>query len=989
MCKIHHYLFLIIVFCFGTSLLFAQNSPKEIEIKYFDNGKKAKEVRYDKKGKVIQEIKYHKGTGNIVTNENRLKALYILDTLKVINDVKKYVSNIFDLYENQQYDTAIFQIDNYFRRGDGYLYDATTSNPNDKKTALYIMLLEIFAQCCKDAAAEEKYRQILEVISMIKKGRTYTFANGMFDESSFRDDYYKAYSIGYDERATYIFEQNIKKYKEDVGVSIFYLRIICLQAEIYTKKKLYTQAEELLLGIFDYTEKELDKKLSDEEFYPKGYRGAINGIPDEFGYFDAIYGLENLYKLQKDETKLEQIYTRVATFLKKMADEGLNISHKHIEIYIYLNAKATILLKKQKKYEEAKILLGIIINQAPIEIFANYQGERLFAGYKLRLLYISIYQNMAEILQMEGKYEAIATLHTLSLNYYLDALAFYSVNRGEMIEDEKIYSSNLDEVIAAQSYGISENDKERFVAENEHIINRFYSYFTDFIDAESSHSALTKLAQEAIYFQTQTKGTLLRQQEILKKVIPRTEDKEISNNKEINFYYNKLKKVKKIISDYHNRVGNDTIGVEGLHILNVHKDNLEAKISSYFPSLYLSYDSVSYKDIQTKLKDDEAVVGMVRFQYKNFNKNQDSIRYLAMILTKKDIMPIVLKNGTEIENKGFEVYRRLMKQTFNKPANIVAQDYAFLYNIFWKEIAEKLSKFKNIYFCPDGVYHLINLNTIKNPATGNYLLDELNIKTITNLREIVVNTSNNKTLEKNAVLLGRPAYKTPEADLIEMNKNSSKIVRGDKPVKAVKASEIQWSDLYGTELEVTEIDTILKNSSWNTSILLGKYALESKIKSLNSPSILHIATHGYFFSSQVIDEYDALLNSGIVLAGVNDIKPYLDSENGVLTAYEASELNLQNTELVVLSACETGLGSLFTGEGVYGLQRGFKIAGAKSIMVSLWKVDDEATQKLMTEFYRNWLAGKSKRQAFKEAQNSLKEKYKQPYYWGAFVMIGE
>jgi CHAT domain-containing protein len=138
-----------------------------------------------------------------------------------------------------------------------------------------------------------------------------------------------------------------------------------------------------------------------------------------------------------------------------------------------------------------------------------------------------------------------------------------------------------------------------------------------------------------------------------------------------------------------------------------------------------------------------------------------------------------------------------------------------------------------------------------------------------------------------------------------------------------------------------------------------------------------------------------LLRSGLILAGAGrtikgeSTMDVTTNDNGILTAYEAMNLDLEGTDLVILSACETGLGDIKSGEGVYGLQRAFLVAGADALIMSLWKVDDAASQMLMTNFYINWIKLKDKQKAFKQAQLQLMMKYKEPYFWGAFVMMGK
>jgi CHAT domain-containing protein len=202
---------------------------------------------------------------------------------------------------------------------------------------------------------------------------------------------------------------------------------------------------------------------------------------------------------------------------------------------------------------------------------------------------------------------------------------------------------------------------------------------------------------------------------------------------------------------------------------------------------------------------------------------------------------------------------------------------------------------------------------------------------------------------------------------------------------------------------VEEIAKELKAQKWNVTAFTDELASEENLRKVKSPHILHIATHGFYLKDVESDDKlflgfetstiknNSLLRSGIILAGAGpatEDSTNRDSENdGVLTAYEAGLLDLSQTELVVLSACQTGLGDDMGTEGVAGLQRSFAIAGAKNIIMSLWPVDDFATQYLMTEFYKNYASSQNVELSFKTAQFAVKQKYPQPLYWAAFVLL--
>jgi CHAT domain-containing protein len=221
------------------------------------------------------------------------------------------------------------------------------------------------------------------------------------------------------------------------------------------------------------------------------------------------------------------------------------------------------------------------------------------------------------------------------------------------------------------------------------------------------------------------------------------------------------------------------------------------------------------------------------------------------------------------------------------------------------------------------------------------------------------------------------------------NKNSS-----NSPIDTRSLSDT-FSYLPGTEKEVRDIAAMLEAQSLSTSLLTGAEAQERTLNRLASPHILHIATHGFFLPDSarglMVEADQAMLRSGLLLAGANQSIQQAGrtakDNDGILLAAEAAQLNLQQTQLVVLSACETGLGSTQGSEGVLGLQRAFREAGARYLIMSLWQVLDAPTQQMMSLFYQYWIADQLPiRQAFSKAQKDMQQQYA-PYAWAGFVLV--
>ena len=474
------------------------------------------------------------------------------------------------------------------------------------------------------------------------------------------------------------------------------------------------------------------------------------------------------------------------------------------------------------------------------------------------------------------------------------------------------------------------------------------------------------LLKDAYNLHLKTKGLLINSTRQTKKIILNSGDTATRR------LYTEWLNLKNTLSSYYSSTleepEQDKIN---LALLEKKANELEKELSRRSARFSAEYTSpeISFDDVRGKLNSGEAAVEIIRiFHY--YGDRQGESEYIALVAKKDSAAPQLVRigNGTNLEKDHLLAYKNAIK-------NRTADNHSYIN--YWQPLEPILGKSKTIYISVDGVYNNINLNTLQQ-GNGNFLLDDHNLVLVPNTKSVVtglLSTVQLPAIKSEAVLLGYPLYGNDE--LIP--------------------------PLPGTKEEILQIDTMLLRDHIKTKIFLEETASEENIKSTTRPFILHIATHGFFNENVNLKRRmnmgvrvshakdNALLRSGLFLNGAASIynrEPILDgNNNGVLYAYEVMNLDLQGTSFVVLSACETGVGEIVNGEGVYGLSRSFQIAGAEKILMSLWKVDDNPTKELMVAFYENLLKLKDPQLAFVQAQKTIKKKYPQPFYWGGFVLL--
>lgn len=681
-------------------------------------------------------------------------------------------------------------------------------------------------------------------------------------------------------------------------------------------------------------------------------------------YASALEGLANFYSVTRQYEKALPLQREAVAILKKTPGTEY---HK-----FYARSLTTLAycLRSLHQYEQALPLL-----REALEIYRKTIGEEnyAFAGtlHSLGLLYIDLGDKAGAVPLLIQACEQQIKWHK----------SIYSTPFNKQTEEDRI----------------------------NHIGNavQYFGLLPSLLAAENAHQI--PLLQQIYLNELSLKGMLLENQKHLLNVIRSYRDSASlrlyeqwrTNRASLGRLLLALKK-------------EGTTNFDSLQKVN---NRLEQQLfrNSVSINKYLQGLQLSTKGISDRLSAGEAVVEFIRFPFYN-NRWTDSLMYAALVLLPNDSVPRFVSLFEEKQLQRLLTTYTVQQLYGNKrPGRLVKNIFSpvndTLYRLIWKPLEQHLSGSHTVYYAPAGLLHRVAFQALQTDST-HLLMDKFRLNQLLSSRSVASSADTvNKSIT--ASVWGDIDYNSTTE---KMESGNTAPIPGSTdtslPVIVLftpddsAARDKELNPLPWTKQELDSLEKVFTKAGLPFTAQSRMSATEEAFKALdgNSPQVLHLATHGFFLPVKELKPNDNELNgdntftvqlnpmfrSGLILAGGNHAwtgKPVpADSEDGILTAYELAQMDLSTTDLVVLSACETALGDLRGNEGVIGLQRAFKMAGVKQLIVSLWQVSDKATMELMTLFYQNWLGGQSIREALRNAQLRLKEKYP-PFYWAAFVLI--
>ena len=467
-------------------------------------------------------------------------------------------------------------------------------------------------------------------------------------------------------------------------------------------------------------------------------------------------------------------------------------------------------------------------------------------------------------------------------------------------------------------------------------------------------------------------------------------------NSDVQNEYSSMINIKRRLSD--KNCPNDSIGVYREAISQKEKA-IVAAIPNFGSKLMAQFKTCG--DVQKMLSGNEIALEFVFLPQIKFPFDESELLYGAMLLAKGDTTPKLIPLCSEYDLKD------LMDAYTPIGQNEIDSLYAFsnktLYHMIWEKIEPYIPEGSTVYYSPTGYISKINLSAVSNGNNRMAELYDFHEVSTTALIDEVKQCAGMDYL--NAALYGDINY-SEDVDLMAEKAKGYSLYTSGEVLATRSLNRGTWGLLPGTKEEVGAIAEMLRGKNINVYMLTQNDANEESFKAFDThaPELIHVATHGFYYPpeedvtssffnglhSYTKKDY-SMLYSGLLFAGSNNAwigkEIAKGVEDGILTADEISRLDLSANKLIVLSACNTGLGDIDNVDGVFGLQRGLKRAGAKTVLMSLWKVPDKETNDLMRMFYKELLNGNTPQQSLKSAQKQMMAGGKTPYYWAGFILL--
>jgi len=819
-----------------------------------------------------------------------------------------------------------------------------------------------------------------------------------------------------------------KQIQQNTGLASVYSTVLNNHALLYDEEGLYTKAEQYYQKDIDLSKTlfgeqslsyatsvmnlaDLYKETGSYDKSEKGINNALSILKNSKGetsieYAQALNNLASLQELLGRNTDAKITYKRVLSIY-----ETSNNTQSLEYAFALSNYGSTLELtgdyqEALKVYQKSLIILesqvgknnpaygSVLNNMALLSIKSkNYTEAEKYLKQDIEIVkgsygekhpsYATAISNLAEVYEAQEKYSDAEDLYKKALSIRVQSfgelhpdIAPLYANLARVKQSQKdfpnakaYWEKSLDlyqAYISIYFPAMSEKERKQFYDGIHTRIEQFYSF------AEENALVDTELSGWVYNLQINTKALLFNSSARVRDIILGSSNKDLMQK--YSNWRNQKEQLSKLYTVSNSQIKDRQKLIDSLLTkVNLLEKELTHLSADFKESVNASGD---WKSIQKKLSETDAsleIVRYIQFKPEKGGYYTDSIHYMYIVVKGTSQAPEVkiIKNGKSLESKFLSYYKNSIQFELSEGNS---------YKQYWSLIKPMMEQKIKIYISPDGVYNQINLNTLFDPDQQKYLLDEYDLVYITNSREIknVYAVSSSQRI----ALFGAPDFSSFNYDAVVLN------------------------PLPGTLTEVEEIASIMSKHSWKVSLYSGPNANERNLKLCESYRIIHIATHGFFDPDK--DSIGAdndplysfnenpLFKSGFYLSPSVKSKWRLlkksyisNAEDGIVTAYEISNMNFSGVELVVLSACETGLGLIQNGEGVYGLQRAIRSAGSQSVLFSLWKVNDQSTKELMDEFYNQLILTNNKRIALKNAQQIIRKKYSSPYYWGAFMLNGE